>query len=313
MVIGSFLAWIACAGLACAGLAQATPVRIVGLNSQWPLETRADLGGATGDVTDERIPVSAMARFGVLATTLTDGVRLSRAGVALEYNPASGWRGAAAGFENLAAPVQENAQTWLPVRVLSALGFNVSIDGPKIVVEGLPETPEIPNQVVDFRLNRGRASRLVLDLGRALQPISTVEPGRVRVVLPNTIIAERFSGVGTESVSRLRAVQNGPDAVIEVEIALRAAARAFALTEPDRLVIDAETPDETPAAPGVPPSGVTVNAVRFFNAERLVNMSKHDYRLEPNVTFSPDMKWIVFRSNMLGPTHVYAVEIAKAK
>jgi oligogalacturonide lyase len=50
----------------------------------------------------------------------------------------------------------------------------------------------------------------------------------------------------------------------------------------------------------------------FFEAERLVNMSKHDYRLEPNVTFSPDMKWIVFRSNMLGPVHVYAVEIAKS-
>lgn len=50
----------------------------------------------------------------------------------------------------------------------------------------------------------------------------------------------------------------------------------------------------------------------FFRAERLVNMSKHDYRLEPNVTFSPDRKWIVFRSNMLGPVHVFAVEIAKA-
>ncbi len=44
-----------------------------------------------------------------------------------------------------------------------------------------------------------------------------------------------------------------------------------------------------------------------------IYMSKHDYRLEPNVTFSPDMKWIVFRSNMLGPTHVHAVEIAKAR
>ena len=51
----------------------------------------------------------------------------------------------------------------------------------------------------------------------------------------------------------------------------------------------------------------------FFVSERLVNMSKHDYRLEPNVTFTPDMKWIVFRSNMLGPVHVYAVEIAKAQ
>ena len=50
----------------------------------------------------------------------------------------------------------------------------------------------------------------------------------------------------------------------------------------------------------------------FFRAEKLVNMSKHDYSLEPNVTFTPDMKWIVFRSNMLGPTHVFAVELQKA-
>jgi oligogalacturonide lyase len=46
-------------------------------------------------------------------------------------------------------------------------------------------------------------------------------------------------------------------------------------------------------------------------AEKLVNLAKHDYALEPNVSFTPDMKWIVFRSNMHGPTHVYAVEIAK--
>ncbi|WP_428940744.1 oligogalacturonate lyase family protein [Fontivita pretiosa] len=50
----------------------------------------------------------------------------------------------------------------------------------------------------------------------------------------------------------------------------------------------------------------------ILRSERLVNMSRHDYALEPNVTFTPDMKWIVFRSNMLGPSHVFAVEIAKA-
>ncbi len=49
----------------------------------------------------------------------------------------------------------------------------------------------------------------------------------------------------------------------------------------------------------------------FFKAEKLVNLAKHNYRLEPNVTFTPDMKWIVFRSNMFGPTHVFAVELAK--
>jgi oligogalacturonide lyase len=49
-----------------------------------------------------------------------------------------------------------------------------------------------------------------------------------------------------------------------------------------------------------------------FHAERLVNMSKQDYSLEPNVTFTPDGKRIVFRSNMFGPTHVFAVDIEPA-
>ena len=50
-----------------------------------------------------------------------------------------------------------------------------------------------------------------------------------------------------------------------------------------------------------------------FHAEKLVNMKKHQYRLEPNVSFTPDQKWIVFRSNMFGPTYAFAVEIAKAQ
>jgi oligogalacturonide lyase len=50
-----------------------------------------------------------------------------------------------------------------------------------------------------------------------------------------------------------------------------------------------------------------------FVSEKLVNLAKHDYTLEPNATFTPDGKCIVFRSNMLGPTHVYAVEVKKEK
>ena len=47
-----------------------------------------------------------------------------------------------------------------------------------------------------------------------------------------------------------------------------------------------------------------------FHAEKLVNMSKHQYKLEPNVSFSPDSKWVIFRSNMFGPTYVFAAEVA---
>ncbi len=47
---------------------------------------------------------------------------------------------------------------------------------------------------------------------------------------------------------------------------------------------------------------------------RLVNMINHDYRaLEPNVMFTPDSKWVVFRSNMHGISHVYAVEVTRDK
>lgn len=52
-----------------------------------------------------------------------------------------------------------------------------------------------------------------------------------------------------------------------------------------------------------------------LKCERLVNMSKQDYHGadgEPNVSITPDNKWVVFRSNMHGPVHVYAVEIASA-
>lgn len=46
-----------------------------------------------------------------------------------------------------------------------------------------------------------------------------------------------------------------------------------------------------------------------FVSEKLVNMKHHQYKLEPNVHFSPDGKWIIFRANFEGIENVYAVEI----
>ena len=63
--------------------------------------------------------------------------------------------------------------------------------------------------------------------------------------------------------------------------------------------------------------------VGYFKSERLVDMSNHNYSketgVEPNLTFTPDGKWIIFSGNFHsnpGPgrratTHTYAVEIAK--
>ena len=52
--------------------------------------------------------------------------------------------------------------------------------------------------------------------------------------------------------------------------------------------------------------------------EKLCLMSKtpihgeHNYRLEPNASFTPDQKYVVFRSNIFGPDYAFAVEVAKA-
>jgi len=63
--------------------------------------------------------------------------------------------------------------------------------------------------------------------------------------------------------------------------------------------------------------------VGFFKSERLADMSRHDYSkergVEPNLSFTPDGKWIIFSGNFHSPrvngraiTHAYAVEIAKS-
>jgi oligogalacturonide lyase len=49
-----------------------------------------------------------------------------------------------------------------------------------------------------------------------------------------------------------------------------------------------------------------------FESERLVNMSSHNYRLEPNVRFSPDRKLVIFTSNIFGSSYVFGVEVDKA-
>ena len=49
-----------------------------------------------------------------------------------------------------------------------------------------------------------------------------------------------------------------------------------------------------------------------MQSERLVNMKFHNYKLEPNVHFSPDGNWVIFRANFEGWDAVYAVEVKKS-
>jgi oligogalacturonide lyase len=75
------------------------------------------------------------------------------------------------------------------------------------------------------------------------------------------------------------------------------------------------TPASTSASAPAETASIDGEVVKVgkLEARKLVDLSKHDYRLEPNVTITPDNKWVVFRSNMHGATHVYAVEVVKGR
>jgi len=72
------------------------------------------------------------------------------------------------------------------------------------------------------------------------------------------------------------------------------------------------TPDKSTGAFADPPAAPLIQT-GVFEAEKLVDMTAHQYHLEPNATFTPDGKWLIFRSNLSGAAEVYAVEVAKAK
>ena len=72
------------------------------------------------------------------------------------------------------------------------------------------------------------------------------------------------------------------------------------------------TPRAIPDVAGISaPNSADLVHAGTFHAEKLVDMRKHDYRLEPNLHFTPDGKHLVFRSNMHGDVHSYMVELAK--
>jgi hypothetical protein len=48
----------------------------------------------------------------------------------------------------------------------------------------------------------------------------------------------------------------------------------------------------------------------WFRRATIVSMVKNDYtKLEPNIRVSPDNRLVIFTSNMLGPTYIFAVEL----
>lgn len=65
----------------------------------------------------------------------------------------------------------------------------------------------------------------------------------------------------------------------------------------------------TPRATATPQSGLIAPGV--LETTRLANLATHDYTLEPNQHFTPDGKWIVYRTNLEGAPAIYAVSTGR--
>ena len=59
--------------------------------------------------------------------------------------------------------------------------------------------------------------------------------------------------------------------------------------------------------------GERLIATGTLETQRIADLSAHDYTLEPNQHFTPDGKWLVYRSNIEGKPAIYAVEVAKGQ
>jgi oligogalacturonide lyase len=71
-------------------------------------------------------------------------------------------------------------------------------------------------------------------------------------------------------------------------------------------------PKEIPDVAGISaPNSDSLIHAGTLEAQRIVDMRKHDYRLEPNLHFTPDGKKLIFRSNMHGEVHTYLVHLEK--
>ena len=84
---------------------------------------------------------------------------------------------------------------------------------------------------------------------------------------------------------------------------------------PDQTIFAGDGGDSTQVAGA--PDGKWIYLFRpegdSLKSERLVNMQHHDYDTEPNVHFSPDGKWVIFRANFEGSTQIYSVRVKKER
>ena len=269
--------------------AYATPILLNDLPLDPPLETRADLFRSDNPL-DEYVPLGLLERFGVVvASSSLDGkIRMQTLETLeneetslksqLEWQPEKGWVDLTGEvLKGWNAPINKENTVFVPIKCLQPLGFKLAVQetGIQIRVESnsLPTTGL--NQILEIKSAKGRSSRVTLALARNAEFfVLEKTTSKFRVKLLNTATQPRFQAVGSESLSRVRVLRQGNDALLEAEIPMNS--RLEVSANGKELYLDSSDLAAPIPLVGTVPNGVTYNILP-------VGLSKlHLVRLDPN-------------------------------
>ncbi len=285
--------------LALTSSAYATPILLNDLPLDPPLETRADLF-STDNPLDEYVPLGLLERFGVVvATSSLDGkIRMQtletledeevKLKSQLEWQPEKGWVDLTGEvLKGWNAPILKENIVFVPMKCLQPLGFTLSVKESGIQISS--ESNSLPatglNQILEIKSLKGRSSRVTLALARNAEFfVLEKTASKFRVKLLNTATQPRFQAVGSESLSRVRVLKSGNDALLEAEIPSNS--RLEVSANGKELYVDSADLASPIPLVGAVPSGVTYNIIPVgLSKLHLVRLDPSKYR--PEVQTAP--------------------------
>ncbi len=240
------------------------------------------------DPTEPSLALNLLGRLGVHVTTSgldASRIRLVLGDSRVEYSDSSGWVDASGAMLDLPSVETVDGQTVVSLRVLGALGAKLTTGETAINLEFVGVLPTGGfNQVMAWQATR-RPNQVSVNLSRAADwRIEAQSQHHLTLRLRDTIAADTALPVGGDGLSRARLWQSGNDAMLELDLTMRAEARVT--VDGANLTVTTEPRDALPPSPGVPPLGVSY-AVSLTEKSKLHLVSIDPMRYAPKVLAAP--------------------------
>jgi hypothetical protein len=246
-------------------------------------------GAQTVELAEPMLDATVLARLGVRVKTssLQAGrLRLTYGTARLEYSAPTGWTLPDGTPLALGAPVPQGSSLLFPLSALENLGVRAAQTATGLNLEP-PVTVPVGgfNAVTTWSATR-RPNAVSLTLARAADwGLTERTQNRLTLRLRDTIAPERAVPVGGDGLSRARLWQDGPDAVLELDLTDRAAVPT--VTENGAtLAITADPRADAAPPPGPTPPGVTY-MVAPVGKTKLHLVTLDPLRFTPRVLSAP--------------------------